>query len=312
MAYMKKLLCLILAMTMVLWMSGCGAAQDLLPTDASNETQATEDLNQDSNVTVDPTQGSEETPTEGETIPEDDVSDDPGATESSEMATEPPVDLEIATAYRPIPVDDTPMSVSDFTMTYSSVSEFKAKVSANADEFDMTLIDDLNDEQIAGINNTRAEVMYDLYRTFAYEGMAVTMDKATGVIAFDSAILFEGDSAELSAEGQAFLAKFIDLYTTVLFHEKYIGFAYAIMIEGHTDSSGDYDENLALSQARAERIKAYVLEEELHLSQEYVERLNETLIAAGRADEVPTLNVSGAVNAAASNRISFRFMINFY
>ncbi|MBQ9149018.1 MAG: OmpA family protein [Oscillospiraceae bacterium] len=309
---MRKILCMLLALAMVLSMSACGSVQDLLTTDPSDETEATQDVNQDTSATVDPTQGSDETPTDGETIPEDDVSDDPGATEGSETATEPPVDLEIATVYRPIPVDDTPVSVSDFTMTYSSVAQFKAKVSANADEFDMALIDDLNDEQIAGINNTRAEVIYDLYRTFAHEGMTVTMDKATGVIAFDSSILFEDDSAELSTTGQEFLAKFIDLYTTVLFHEKYIGFAYAIMIEGHTDSSGDYDQNLALSQARAERIKAYVLEEELHLSQEYVERLNETLIAAGRADDVPALHASGAVNAEASNRISFRFMMNFY
>ncbi len=69
-------------------------------------------------------------------------------------------------------------------------------------------------------------------------------------ITFDSGILFDIDKAELRPEAKTNLEKL----ATIL--NKYPDTK--ILIEGHTDSTGSADHNLALSQRRAQSVSGYL------------------------------------------------------
>lgn len=86
-------------------------------------------------------------------------------------------------------------------------------------------------EQIAQLKN---DLVNDLIAKFQEVGIECTYNEETGEFAIDSAILFGGDSAELSAAGKTFLDKFIGAYMEVIYDEKYDGFISTTIVEGHT------------------------------------------------------------------------------
>ncbi len=73
-----------------------------------------------------------------------------------------------------------------------------------------------------------------------------------GAIVIPAATLFEFDKADLSDEGKAA----IEEYRKQLHPE--LSEAYAGIIIGHTDSTGDANYNLGLSSRRAEAVSAYL------------------------------------------------------
>lgn len=105
-------------------------------------------------------------------------------------------------------------------------------------------------------------------------------------------MLFPVGEYAVSEEGKALLKSFIGVYTGVVFNEKYDGFLSKIMVEGHTDSTGDYDKNQTLSQNRADSVKTLCLE----YGGDYADKL--------------IVDASGKEDQAASRRVCFRFVIN--
>lgn len=93
---------------------------------------------------------------------------------------------------------------------------------------------DRQEEQIAQIANTDVE----------------RVDEETLLVHFDSDILFDVDSSRLSAESQATLSEFSD--TIVEFDKT------AVVIQGHTDSTGTDEYNQALSERRADSVFDYL------------------------------------------------------
>jgi outer membrane protein OmpA-like peptidoglycan-associated protein len=74
-------------------------------------------------------------------------------------------------------------------------------------------------------------------------------------ITFDSGILFDVDKAELRAEAQENIAKLAAILN------KYDDTN--IMLEGHTDSDGAEDYNMALSERRARAVENYLAQREV-------------------------------------------------
>lgn len=167
-------------------------------------------------------------------------------------------------------------------------------------------LENMDEEEIQQIIEKRADLLSDLAEAYEQAGLSVTINQETGEIIMDSSVLFGVDSSEVSAEGQEFLTQFIGVYTSVVFNDKYDGFISSIMVEGHTDTSGDYDYNLELSQKRADSVKAYCLSVE----SDYSDALAQMLVAAGYSYTNPIYTEDGQVDMDASRRVAFRFLIN--
>lgn len=163
--------------------------------------------------------------------------------------------------------------------------------------------------QLEGVIKKKNNLFDDLAAAFTNEGLKVTVNKETGEIALDSSVLFGGDSAELTADGKAFLNKFIKAYTTVAFSEKYDGFISKTMVEGHTApiEGSTYASGLQLSIERAENVKNYCLSADTGVD---VSKISSTLEDVGYSNSKPIYDANGKVDIAASRRVSFRFMVN--
>lgn len=168
----------------------------------------------------------------------------------------------------------------------------------------------LTDEQIEAIAQKRADLFDDLQSAFEAQGIQVTINRSMGEIALDSSVLFDVSQSDISEEGKVFLQKFMAAYTSVAFGEKYDQFVSRIMVEGHTDTTGDYDMNMALSLARADSVKAYCLSEESGVDAAQLAILQQMLESVGYSYDKPVYDKDGKVDMAASRRVSFRFIIN--
>ena len=175
---------------------------------------------------------------------------------------------------------------------------------------DQSIVEKMDKEQLIEIAEAKANLLHDLADAFAQSGLSVQIDETTGTIDLDSSVLFDTDSYAISESGKKLLNEFINIYTQVVFHEKYDGFISKIIIEGHTDTSGDYDHNKTLSQQRADAVMQYLVSAESGISQECCDALMNTVSAEGYSWDKPIYDAAGNVDMAASRRVSFRFQIS--
>lgn len=171
-------------------------------------------------------------------------------------------------------------------------------------------VDSMSEDEIKQIAGKKADLFDDLYKAFQEEGINATINRGTGEIALDSTVLFGVAQSEISEEGKAFLQKFMGVYTSVVFGEKYADFVSKILVEGHTDTDGSYELNKQLSQDRADSVKAYCLSPECGVDAQYAAVLQTMLEATGYSYDKPIYDVNGQIDMAASRRVSFRFVIN--
>jgi len=159
------------------------------------------------------------------------------------------------------------------------------------------------------VTDKKADLLDDLSTAFQAEGLTVTVNRQTGEIAMDASVLFGGDSAELTAEGKAFLDKFIKAYNSVAFSAKYENFISKTMIEGHTApvAGSTYASGLSLSEERAANVKAYILSGETGVD---LSAKADAFEDVGMSNSQPVYNEDGTVNMDASRRVSFRFLVN--
>ena len=170
---------------------------------------------------------------------------------------------------------------------------------------------ELSDDKLKEVVEKKANLLEDLAAAFDEAGLNVAINTYTGEIALDSTILFGVDESAVSEEGKTFLQKFMGIYTSIVFNEKYNGFVSSIAVEGHTDTQGTYEHNMELSEARANSVKDYCISAECGVDAAYFETLQTMLQAVGYSYDRPVYQENGEVDMAASRRVSFRFIINF-
>ncbi|MBO5870913.1 MAG: OmpA family protein [Clostridia bacterium] len=192
--------------------------------------------------------------------------------------------------------------------TYSDRN--KNDVSKYLTEDQTAKLDDLTDNQLEDIVEKTENLLDDLAKAYRDEGLNVTVNAQTGEIALDSTVLFAVNESDVSAEGKTFLQKFIQVYASVVFSDKYDNFVSAIMVEGHTDTTGSYELNQTLSQARADSVKQYCLSDDCGVDATYRSALQEMLQAVGYSYDKPIYKENGEVDMDASRRVSFRFIVN--
>lgn len=169
--------------------------------------------------------------------------------------------------------------------------------------------DKLDDDTVKKIAETKEDLFEELTTELNNAGIQATVNRATGEIALDSTVLFGGDSAAVTEEGKAFLDKFLGVYVSVVYSEKYEGFIAKTQIEGHTAplATSTYESGLPLSQERAANVRDYCLSAQVEAD---LSALNEGLEAVGLSNSKPIYNDKGEVDMEASRRVSFRFIVN--
>jgi len=154
----------------------------------------------------------------------------------------------------------------------------------------------------------RSAMIRDLSTSLTSANLKATVDPNNGDIVLDSAVFFETGRSTIKEEGQALLNRFIPVYLDVLLRDEYADYLGEIIIEGHTDSSGNYDSNLKLSQDRALQVALYCLNMP-SLTQAQKTKLQQILTAKGRSSSDLVYDQYGYENASASRRVEFKFSL---
>ena len=165
-------------------------------------------------------------------------------------------------------------------------------------------------QKLDNIIGVRTELIEELRKEFDNSDLHVAVDEKTGAITFDASILFAYNQATLTPAGEKFLSEFLPRYCDVLLSPQYRDYISEILIEGHTDTEGDYLFNLELSQKRALSVAKYCLSEDSKvLTKDQLDELKEVTSATGRSYSNPVLDEHGEVDMEASRRVEFLFRL---
>ena len=152
----------------------------------------------------------------------------------------------------------------------------------------------------------RTQIVRDLTDALQKASIKASVDKNTGDIVLESSVFFELAKSTITESGREFLDRFIPVYLDVLLKADYSDFLGEIIIEGHTDPTGTYLNNLKLSQERALAVATYCLQmKELSTAQR--QKLQAILTAKGRSDSDLIYAADGSVDYNASRRVEFKF-----
>ena len=159
------------------------------------------------------------------------------------------------------------------------------------------------------LTETEAEKLLEKQQTvidklrdaFENAGIAAQVDEESGIVRFDANILFDKGSADLSEDGVKMLDSFTEVYAAVMEEALEEGLITNVMIDGYADPDGDYDYNMDLSQRRAEAVLAYCLEK--------APSLESIAKAEGHSYDNLILKEDGSIDADASRRVEFRFVL---
>ena len=136
------------------------------------------------------------------------------------------------------------------------------------------------------------------------------IDKQTGAILLDSSVLFAFNESVLTDEGNAILEQILPIYCQVLLGGEYSDYVAEVIIDGYTDTTGEYADNLDLSQRRAYAVAQYLLSNMYNfLSADQCEELMSKLTANGKSESNPILDASGNVDMDASRRVEIKFRL---
>ena len=162
--------------------------------------------------------------------------------------------------------------------------------------------------QIDNLIGMRSRIIEQLRDELRDAGLDASVDRKTGAIAFSGSVLFDVNDTALKPGGKHLLNAFIPVYFRTLMSEEYEGYIGEIIIEGHTDTSGTYLKNLALSQDRALAVVTYCLSNEMtKLTQAEKRQLEVMLTVNGRSYSDPVYAKDGSVDMDASRRVVFKF-----
>lgn len=165
-------------------------------------------------------------------------------------------------------------------------------------------------EQLDSIIGVRSDLVAALKEEFDGSDLHVKVDANTGAITFDSNVLFDTNKSEIKDQGKDFLQQFLPRYFKVLLDPDFKQYISEIIIEGHTDTKGDYIYNLELSQARAFSVATFCLRDDADIvSKADIEELRDIVTANGRSFSDPVYNSDNTINMDASRRVEFKFRL---
>ena len=165
-------------------------------------------------------------------------------------------------------------------------------------------------EQIDQIIGVKADVIEALKKEFSKNNIDVNIDAQTRALTLQSNVLFNYDESDLSDAGKTALEQILPIYCKVLLQDDYKDYLAEIIIDGYTDTDGDYSYNLQLSQQRSLAVAQYLLDIQGNfLSSDQSGDLQQFLTVNGHSMANPVLDADGNVDKDASRRVEIKFRL---
>lgn len=165
-------------------------------------------------------------------------------------------------------------------------------------------------QKIDKIIGVKAEVVEALQKEFSKKNLNVDIDSQTGALTLNANVMFDYDQAELTDSGKMTLSMVLPTYCKVLLADSYKKYLGEIIIDGYTDTDGDYSYNLELSQKRSLAVAQYLLDiEGDFLKDKQIQELQDCLTVNGHSMSDPVLDADGNVDKDASRRVEVKFRL---
>ena len=130
------------------------------------------------------------------------------------------------------------------------------------------------------------------------------------IIGVKADVMFDYDQAELTDAGKQALEQILPIYCKVLLQDDYMKYLAEIIIDGYTDTDGDYSYNLQLSQQRSLAVAQYLLDIQGNfLDTTQSQNLEKYLTVNGHSMANPVLDANGNVDKDASRRVEVKFRL---
>lgn len=164
--------------------------------------------------------------------------------------------------------------------------------------------------QIDQIIGVKADVIEALKNEFSKNNINVDTDAQTGALTLEASVMFDYDQAELTDAGKQALEQILPIYCKVLLQDDYMKYLAEIIIDGYTDTDGDYSYNLQLSQQRSLAVAQYLLDIQGNfLDATQSQNLEKYLTVNGHSMANPVLDANGNVDKDASRRVEVKFRL---
>ena len=164
--------------------------------------------------------------------------------------------------------------------------------------------------QIDLIIGVKADVIEALKNEFSKNNINVDIDAQTGALTLEASVMFDYDQAELTDAGKQALEQILPIYCKVLLQDDYMKYLAEIIIDGYTDTDGDYSYNLQLSQQRSLAVAQYLLDIQGNfLDATQSQNLEKYLTVNGHSMANPVLDANGNVDKDASRRVEVKFRL---
>ena len=164
--------------------------------------------------------------------------------------------------------------------------------------------------QIDQIIGVKADVIEALKNEFSKNNINVDIDAQTGALTLEARVMFDYDQAELTDAGKQALEQILPIYCKVLLQDDYMKYLAEIIIDGYTDTDGDYSYNLQLSQQRSLAVAQYLLDIQGNfLDATQSQNLEKYLTVNGHSMANPVLDANGNVDKDASRRVEVKFRL---
>ena len=164
--------------------------------------------------------------------------------------------------------------------------------------------------QIDQIIGVKADVIEALKNEFSKYNINVDIDAQTGALTLEASVMFDYDQAELTDAGKQALEQILPIYCKVLLQDDYMKYLAEIIIDGYTDTDGDYSYNLQLSQQRSLAVAQYLLDIQGNfLDATQSQNLEKYLTVNGHSMANPVLDANGNVDKDASRRVEVKFRL---
>ncbi|MEI6208713.1 MAG: OmpA family protein [Desulfuromonadales bacterium] len=167
--------------------------------------------------------------------------------------------------------------------------------------------------------NTRTKILEKLQvQLKEYKGVLVNLDPkdplALLILVPEGLLEFQLNKAVIPSRGIEFLDSFVPKLTQTIYHPEFRDDVSSVVVEGHTDSSGNDADNLKLSQDRSMAVVnkcISILEpgSSMNSSHEKREHFLRVLSASGRGKQDPIPDTDGNENMSKSRRVVFKIRI---
>lgn len=199
------------------------------------------------------------------------------------------------------------LEFEDNTLSAISVGDpvyLSAGMQANVSHDDLY---DLQPSVYREVEERRDEILDGLKRAFEDAGLNAAINERTGEVALDNGVLFAKDSYELGDEGKEYLDGVFSAYASVVLDDRYAPSLKEVSFEGNTDSDGDSEYNMRLSELRAQAVMDYcssILDDRQRAA------FDGLAACRGYGESDLVYDESGHEDMDASRRVAIKFMLD--